>query len=59
MVRKMYEVHFHYGRRALDLMMMLSLNETIYQLAINAVCIWYGHVLRREDGYAIRRALEF
>ena len=22
-------------------------------------CSWYGHVLRREDGYVIRRALDF
>ena len=29
----------------------------LYILA-NSVC-WYGHVLRREDGYALRRVLDF
>ena len=36
-----------------------SLNETIDQFAMaNNVC-WYGHVLRREDGLVLRRALDF
>ena len=40
-------------------MLMLGLNETLDQLAMaNSVC-WYGHVLRREDGHVIRRALKF
>ena len=39
--------------------MMLGLNETIDQFAMeNSVC-WYGHVLRREDGHILRRALDF
>ena len=39
--------------------MLLGLSETIDQLAMaNGVC-WYGHVLRREDGHVLRRALDF
>ena len=41
------------------LMFMLGLCETIDQLAVaNSVC-WYGHVLWREDGHVLRRALDF
>ena len=37
----------------------LDLNETIDQLIkVYSVC-WYGHVLRREDGHVLRRALDF
>ena len=40
-------------------MFMLGLSETTDQLAMaNSVC-WYGHVLRREDGHVLRRALDF
>ena len=35
---------------------MLGLNETIDQLANSVRC--YGHVLRREDGHLLRRALD-
>ena len=35
------------------------MNETIDELAMaNSVC-WYGHVLWREDGHVLRRALDF
>ena len=38
---------------------MLGFNEAINQLVIdNSVC-WNGHVLRREDGHVLRRALDF
>ena len=38
-------------------MFMLGLCETIDQFAIaNSVC-WYGHVLTRENGHVLRRAL--
>ena len=37
----------------------LRLSETIDQCAMaNSVC-WHGHVLRREDGHIIRKALNF
>ena len=42
-----------------DIQMMLDLNETIDQLAMANSVRWYGHVLRREDGHVLRRALDF
>ena len=40
-------------------MEMLGLKETVTQMAkVNGVR-WYGHVLRRDDGHVLRRALEF
>ena len=33
-------------------------NETIDQLAMAHSVHWYGLVLRREDGHALRRALD-
>ena len=38
---------------------MLGLIETMDQLAIANSVYWYGHVLRREDGHFLRRALDF
>ena len=39
-------------------MLMLGLKETMDQLTTaNSVC-WYGHVLSREDGHDLRRALD-
>ena len=35
------------------------MKETVIQMAkVNGVR-WYGHVLRRDDGHVLRRALEF
>ena len=40
-------------------MFMQGLNVSIYQLVMaNSIC-WYGHVLRREGGRILRRALDF
>ena len=47
------------GKRSTDLMFMLGLKETIDQLAMANSVRWYGHVLRREDGHVVRRALDF
>ena len=44
-------------KRSKDL--MLGLNETIDQLAMANSVRWYDHVLRREDGHILRRALDF
>ena len=45
--------------RKLAKKLMLGLNEIIDQFTIaNSIC-WYGHVLRREDGHVLRRALQF
>ena len=41
------------------LTLMLALNETMDQLAIVNSVRWYGHVLRRDDGYVLRSALGF
>ena len=42
-----------------DLMEMLGLKETVVQMAkVNGVR-WYGYVLRRDDGYGLRKALDF
>ena len=38
---------------------MLGLKETIYQLAVANSIRWHGHVLRREDGDVLRKALDF
>ena len=38
---------------------MVGLNVTIDQLAMSSSVCWYGHVLRREDGLVLRRALNF
>ena len=42
-----------------DLMFMLGLSEMTDQLAMANSVRWYGHVLRREDGHVMRRALDF
>ena len=59
MVRAMCGAQLKDRKRSTDLMLMLGLNETIDQLAMaNSVC-WYIHVLRRENGHILRRALDF
>ena len=40
-------------------MFMLGLSETIDQLAMANSDHWNGHVLRREDGHVLERALGF
>ena len=46
-------------KRSTDLMLMLSLKETIDQLAIANSVRWYGDVLRREDSHVLKRAFDF
>ena len=58
-MRAMCGVQLKDIKRAEYLVLMLGLNETIDQLAVaNCVC-WYCHVLRREVGHVLRRALDF
>ena len=38
-------------KRSTDLMLMLGLNETIDQLAMEISVYWYGHMLWGEDGH--------
>ena len=59
MVRAMCGVQLKDRKISKDLMLMLSLNETIDQLAMANSVRWHGHVLRREDGHVLRRALDF
>ena len=40
-------------------MLMLGLIETTDQFAMANSVRWFGHVLRREDGHVLRRALMF
>ncbi|XP_068739419.1 uncharacterized protein [Montipora capricornis] len=47
-----------YGRTE-DLMEMLGLKETVVHMANANGVRWYGHVLRRDDGHFLRKALEF
>ena len=42
-----------------DLMEMLGLKETVVQMAKANGLRRYGHVLRRDDGHVLRKALEF
>ena len=58
-VRAVCGVQLNDRKRSTDLTFMMVLKETIDQLAMaNSVC-WYGHVLSREDGHILRRALDF
>ena len=42
-----------------DLIFLLCLNEAIDHLAMANSVPWYCHVLKREDGHVLRRALDF
>ena len=46
-------------KRTEDLMEMLALKETVVKMAKAHGVRWYGHVLRRDDGQVLRKALEF
>ena len=59
MVIAMCGVQLKDGKRSTDFMFMHGLSQTIDQLAMSASVRWYGHVLRREDGHVLRRALDF
>ena len=59
MVRSLCGVQLKDRKSSMDLMLMFGLNETIDHLAMANSVHWDGHVLRREDGHVIRRALDF
>ena len=59
MVRAMCGMQQKDTNRSTDLMFMLCLKETIDQLALGNSVRWHGHVLRREDGRVLERALNF
>ena len=39
-------------------MLMLGLNEAVDQLAMSNSLHWHGHILRMEDGHALRKPIE-
>ena len=46
-------------KRSTDLMFMLGSNKIIDQMTMANSVPWHGHVLRREDGHVLRKALDF
>ena len=59
MVRAMCGAKQMEKKRTGDLMEMLGLKETAVQMAKANGVRCYGHVLRRDDGHILRKALEF
>ena len=59
MVRAMCGAKLLEKRRTEDLMEMSGLKEKMVQMAKANRVRWYGHVLRRDDGHVLRKALEF
>ena len=59
MVKAMCGVQLTDRKTCTDLMFMLGLSEAMDQLAMKNSVRWYGHVLGREDGHVLRRALDF
>ena len=59
MVRAMCGAKLMEEKRTEDLMEMLGMKETAVQMAKANGVRWYGHVLRRDDGHVVRKALEF
>ena len=59
MVRAMCGVQLKNRKMYTDLMFMLGWNKTKYQLAMANSVHWCDHVLRREDGHILRRALDY
>ena len=58
-VRYMCGVKFVDKKLSKDLMRMLDMNETIYQLARSNSVHWYGHVLRKYINNILRMTLYF
>ena len=59
MVRAMSVAKLMEKKRTEDLMEMLGWTKTVVQMAKANGVSWYGHVLRRDDGHVLRKALEF
>ena len=53
-MRQMYGVQLKDGKRFKDLMLVLGLNETVDQLALENSIHWYDYLLRREGGHVLR-----
>ena len=59
MAKAMCGIHLKDRKRSTDMMFMLGMSKSIDELAIANSVRWYGHVLRREEGHALRMALDF
>ena len=59
MVRAMCGVKIIEKRRSQELMSLLCLKDTLDGLAKASGVRWYEHVLRRDNGDVLRRALDF
>ena len=59
MVRAICGAKLMEKKRTKDLMELLGFKETDVQMAKANAVSWYGHVLRRDDGHVLRKALEF
>ena len=59
MMRAMCEVKIIEKRRKQELMSLLGLKDTLDGLARVSGVRWYGHVLQRNNGDVLRRALDF
>ena len=46
-------------RKIVELMEMLGVEETVDQMAKANRVRWYGHVVRRDEGHVLKRALDF
>ena len=59
MVRAICGAQLKDRKRSTYMMFMLGLSETTDQLAMANSVHWYGHVLRRQDGHILKKALDF
>ena len=59
MVRAMCGAKLMERKRTEDLIEMLDLKETVVLMAKANGVRWYGHVLRKDDGLVLRKALVF
>ena len=57
MVRAMFSAKLMEKKRAVDLMEMFGLKETVVQMVKANGVRWYRHVVRRDDGNVLRKAL--
>ena len=59
MLRALYGAKLMEKKRTEDLMVILELKETVVQMVKANGVRWYGHLLWRDDGHVLRKALEF
>ena len=59
MMRAMCGVQIIEKRRSQELMSLLGLTDTLDGLARASGVRWYGHVVRKDNGDILRRALDF